>query len=367
MNKINIAMILNDFNLNGISMVVLNYCKHLNLKKFNITIITGTPAESSNLNECKKHGINVVILPSRKKNSFSFYKSLSKELSKKKYDIVHVHGNSAMITPELFIAYIKGIKIRIAHSHNSTCNHLQIHRILLPIFNKLYTHGFACSSLAGEWMFKKNKYYVIPNGFEVEKFKFDLPKRLNLRKELKLEDNYVVGHIGRFNEQKNHLYLLDIFKKVAVNNSNAVLLLVGNGPDYDKIKKVIEGHPYKDRIILYGETSHTEEIYNVMDVFVFPSKYEGLGIVLLEAQINGLTCITSDVVPKDVILSNEIKFLPLGEENIDKWAIEISGNINSFRNENKKLKHIELNKYDINSNAEYLSNLYSDFYDKKNN
>lgn len=363
MSKIKVAMIMNDFNLNGISMVVLNYCRHLNLNRFDMTILTGTPIASSNQEECDKLGIQVISLPSRKQSSTSFYKALMKEVSKNRFDIVHVHGNSATITIELLIALLKGVKVRIAHCHNSTCNNMRAHKMLLPLFRKVYTHGFACSSLAGRWLFGDKKYYVIPNGFEVERFRFNPDMRSKIRKELGIEDKFVIGHIGRFNDQKNHPFLLNIFEKTAEKNSNAYLVLVGNGPDFEKVKKRIESHPYKERIILYGETAHTEEVYAAMDVFVFPSKYEGLGIVLLEAQISGLPCITSDVVPHDVVISENIEFLPLGNESVSLWSDAIlkhdnaiCGRENHF-NENKN----RIEKYDIQKNAEYLSGLYNDF------
>lgn len=367
MSKIKIAMIINDFNLNGISMVVLNYCMHMDLSRFDITILTGVPVASSNYRECRKLGIKVISLPSRKKNSISFYKALFKTLSKNKFDIVHVHGNSAMITIELIIAFLNNIKVRIAHCHNSTCSNMKMHKILLPVFNKVYTHGFACSSLAGKWLFGERKYYVIPNGFEVEKFQFNADMRKKVRKELNVEDKFLIGHIGRFNDQKNHPFLLKVFHRIAKKNPDAVLVLVGGGPDFEKIREIVNNHPYKDRIILYGETEHTEELYNAMDIFVFPSKYEGLGIVLLEAQISGLPCIASDVIPHDVVISDNIEFLPLGNENISLWSnfvLKYCGRVYDRKELFNKNKHL-IERYDIVKNAEYLSNLYVEFFKRK--
>ncbi len=356
-------MIINDFNLNGISMVVLNYCRYIDLKQFEMTILTGTPIAPSNQEACDELGIQVISLPSRKQSSLSFYKALLKALSKNKFDIVHVHGNSATITIELMIAFLKKVKVRIAHSHNSTCSNMRIHKMLLPLFRRVYTHGFACSSLAGSWLFGNEKFYILPNGFEVKQFQFDPELRKKIRKELGVEDKFLIGHIGRFNDQKNHPFLLEIFKEIGQKIPNAVLLLIGNGPDFEIIKKLVENHPYKERIILYGETTHTEEMYAAMDIFVFPSKFEGLGIVLLEAQINGLTCITSDVVPRDTVISDRINFLPLGNDNISLWTKTI---INYTDDIFDRKKSFEENKkrietFDIRKNAKYLGDLYCEF------
>ena len=356
-------MIVNDFNMNGISMVVLNYCRHIDKDKFNITIITGSPVAQSNIDECTRLGIEVKILPSRKANSIKFYLDLFKEVSRKKYDIVHVHGNSAMITPELFISFIKGVKVRIAHSHSTTCDHIRIHKLLLPFFNIFYNHGFACSSFAGNWLFKNGRFDVIPNGFDVEKFRFNSEIRTETRKRLGIEDKFIIGHVGRFNKPKNHLFLLEIFEKIAVQNENAVLLLVGNGPDYDKIKKMIDIHPFKERIILYGETSKTEEVYNAMDIFVFPSKHEGLGIVLLEAHICGLPCVTSDVVPPEAIISQNTASLSI-DDSLDEWSKKILSMCENNRNEVYNRDYDGIQKYDIIKNVKDLERIYTQLYSK---
>lgn len=359
---ISIAMVINDFNINGISTVVLNYCRHIDKNKFSVTIITGSPADDRNIEECKKIGVNIKILPSRKKKSLAFYIALFKEISKKKYDIVHVHGNSAMITPDLLIAWIKGIKKRIAHSHNSTCSNMKGHNFFYPLFQKMYTHGFACSSLAGNWLFENKDFYVIPNGFDVKKFKFNEDSRIKIRNELGLDTQIVIGHIGRFNSQKNHEFLLKIFENIASINDDMVLLLVGDGPDFNKIMSIIKTHKYKERIIVYGETNKTEDVYSAMDLFLFPSKHEGLGIVALEAQISGLPCIVSDVLPKEVIIGNNIVFKNLSD-TIEEWSNLVFDKLNSIlpdRTEYFENNYADISKYDILDDVKLLEKLYND-------
>lgn len=350
-------MIANDLNINGISTVIANYCMNMNLEKFDITVVAGAPIDESYKQKFDKLGIHYVELPARKTSSKAFYKALFKEFRKNKYDISHIHGNSATITVELLLAFLSGIKVRVAHCHNSTCDNKKIHKIMLPLFKMLYTHGFACSDLAGKWLFGKKDYKVLPNGFYTERFRFDENVRNQERNRLNLDGKYVIGHIGRFNNQKNHPFLLEIFKEIGKEREDAVLLLVGNGPNYDKVMQIIDSHPYKDRIVLYGETSEAEKAYSVMDVFAFPSKYEGLGIVLLEAQINGLKCVSSDVVPQEAVLGDNMVLLSL-DDDINKWKDEMLNqnkfNRNDFYNQNEE----KILKYDINKNAKELENYY---------
>lgn len=357
MDKIRVAMIANYLVKNGISNVIMNYCINMDKSKIDITIIVGTPVDPFYKKLCEENNISVVELPSRKGDTMAYYMALFKILSYKRYDIVHVHGNSATITVELLIAKLKGIKGRVAHCHNSTCSNIKIHKMLLPVFNRLYTHGFACSSLAGDWLFGRGKYDILPNGFTTEKFVFNPVKRIEMRKQLGLDDKFVIGTVARFNDQKNHPYLLKIFEAVAREKEDAYLVLVGAGPNLERIKKMIAIHPYKDRIIYYGETNHVEWLYNAFDVFVLPTKFEGLGIVFIEAQINGLPVITSNMVPPEVNIGNRTRFLPL-DEDINRWKDAILNvefiDRGSFAKEHEK----EIDVYEIHSNANRLLECY---------
>lgn len=309
-NRIKIAMLVNKFDINGISVVIMNYCKALDKCKYDLTIIAGIPIAEQYIIEAKKAGIKMISLPSRRNDPIKHYLTLFKVLNNEKYDIVHDHGNSSMMAVELTLAKIAGIKARIAHSHNSVCPNMKLHKILNPYFKKTYTKALACGTLAGEWLFGKNQFEVLPNGFDTYKFVFNEKDRVRIRKELHIENAFVIGHVGRFNKQKNQAYLIEIFEQVAKVRSDAVLLLIGTGPDFDKIKGIVDNSSYKNLIILYGVTEETRAMYSAMDAFALPSKYEGLPVVLLEAQITGLPCIVSDRVTKKLI-SVEFNGYPL--------------------------------------------------------
>ncbi len=358
-NRIEVVHITKNLLSNGITNVVMNYTCHVDKNAISSTIISGTPIIDSCKKQCCSHGIDLKEVPSKKKSSILYYLNIWKILKSKKYDIIHIHGNSATISLELILAMLAGIKVRIAHCHNSTCNHTRIHKLMSPLFYCLYTKGYACSDIAGRWLFGSNPYTVIPNGFEIKKFVFDSAKRDEIRQRLNLQGKYVIGNVARFNNQKNHAYLLKIFEKIGALNPDAVLLLVGVGPLLEQIKKDVEKHPFKERILFYGETNHVEHVYNAMDVFVLPSKYEGLGIVFIEAQINGLRCITSDRVPEEVNIMNQTVFLPL-ENNDNAWVDEILKNPVYERMEASRLSYDEAKEYDIEKNALKLKKDYQE-------
>ena len=366
--KIKVVHVVKDLKVNGISTVVMNYVKNIDKTKYEITIIAGTPVADKNRKECIDNNIKLIETPSKTvEGPLKCYKELYKALKKDKYDIIHIHGNSRTITIELFIAKLCGIKNRIAHCHNTQCNNKLISNLLTIPFKLLYNCGLACSDEAGKWMFGKSQFTVLNNGFEIEKFIFNENKRKEIRRKLGLDDKKIIGHVGLFNDQKNHKFILDVFEKVEEQDDDVVLLLVGTGPKFDEINKRINNSSYKDKVICYGVSNNVSELYDAMDLFFFPSKYEGLGIVLLEAQIKGLPCITSDVVPRQVALNDKsINFLSLdADKNI--WVKEILEKINNKTDRKefyrKNIKKIE--KYDINNCINELEKIYTNLINKR--
>ena len=358
MKKIKIAMIAANLELNGISSVIMNYCKNIDLDKFEITIFAGKGINENYKKECDRIGIQIVELPIKKKNKIIYYWNLLKNMKSNYFDIIHAHGNSATMFFELFIGYMRGIETRIAHSHNTVSENMKLHKMLFPFFKKISTKFFACGKLAGDWIFGKDNYIIIQNGISVEKFKFDSNIRDIIRDELCIKNNEILlGHVGRINKQKNQEFLLEIFERIAEKNENIKLLIIGTGPDYEKIKNKVSSSKFKNRIILYGESDCPEKFYMAMDMFVFPSKYEGMPVTLLEAQISGLQCIVSDVITSEVILSSRVKKVVLGE-NTNEWEECINKfekvDRNSFYDNNKKT----IDKFEIKNCVKLLEQNY---------
>ena len=238
---------------------------------------------------------------------------------------------------------------------------MKVHKLLNPYFRTVYTKALACGQLAGDWLFGENNFEVLPNGFHTDDFVFSKKNRDVIRNELGLENQLIIGHIGRINEQKNQEYLLDVFKEVAAIRDDAILLIVGTGPDEEKIKTCIKEHPYKNRIIPYGETDNPTALYSAMDIFAFPSRYEGLPVVLLEAQISGLPCVVSDKITREVDLGDLIW------ESIDDTPKQWAKAILSVEYRSKKERiiyrenHLEaIQNYDIAQSVKQLDKIYTD-------
>ncbi|MCC8068149.1 MAG: glycosyltransferase [Ruminococcus sp.] len=357
---ISIAMIVSSLSINGISEVVMTYGRYLVRDGFKVTIFAGEPVNDKYIEECKNINISIIRLPARKPTTVQYYMKMAKLLNKKDFDIVHVHGNSSIISVDLFIAAIKGVKIRIAHCHNSECTNATVHKLLLPIFNRLYTRGLACSQKAGKWLFGNRPYQVVLNSFDPNRFRYDDAERKKSRNELGLTDEKIIGHIGRINSQKNQEYLVKVLKEICKYRDDVRLLLVGVGPDYDQFRERAAQSEFKDKILFYGETPTPEKLYSVFDVFAFPSKYEGFGMVMTEAQACGLPCVASTAVPEDVVISDQVVFLPIGEEDIKSWAKAIL----SFFDDEKpdRMGHCnpdKVRKFDIEENIKILEECYA--------
>lgn len=203
---------------------------------------------------------------------------------------------------------------------------------------------------------------MIPNGFNINKFKFDKKIRKLMRAKLGIQNGIeVIGHIGRFNFQKNHNFILKIFESYLKINPNSILLLIGNGPDFDKVKVKIENSKLKNKIILYGETNNANQMYMAMDKFIFPSRFEGLPVTLLEAQITGLPAVISSVITDEVVLSNNVQFETL-ESSPEKWARDLWTLPKIDRDEFFNSHLLKFKPYEITSSVQKLSRVYDEAY-----
>ena len=364
---IRVAQVIGKWLGGGVESVIMNYYRYIDKNKIQFDFICDSDSKNIPYTEIEKLGGKVIIVSPYKK-IFKYEKELTKVFKQNKYDIVHSNINSLSILP-LRCAKKAGIKIRIAHSH-STSNKKEwkrniIKNILRP-FSKVYaTHYFACSELAGKWLFgnktfNAGKIKVVKNAIELEKFKFNENIRNEKRQELNIDkDTIVIGNVGRFVDQKNHKFLIKIFKQYNMKNNNSVLLLVGQGPLEDKIKDQVKNLNLSNKVIFLGQRTDVNDLYQAMDIFILPSLYEGLGMVLIEAQVAGLPCIASVEVPNEASISKLISYKKL--DNIDIWCNEIENCIKKIRL-NQNINNFE---YDINIECKKLEKLYADLYNGK--
>ena len=197
---------------------------------------------------------------------------------------------------------------------------------------------------------------VLYNGFDVDHFRFDADGRAAVRKQYGLEESFVVGHVGRFEEQKNHRQLIEQFAAICARRPDAMLLCVGRGSLMDEIRAKSETLGISDRVIFAGAQKDTPAYYSAMDVFLFPSLYEGLGSVLIEAQANGLSVITTQtVVPQDIDVTGRAAFVPL-EAPAETWA-EAVLSAPARETDGRSAETVKA-LYDIQSVAQTLCKLY---------
>lgn len=303
-------------------------------------------------------------------------KSIVKFKSKiKKYNkyIIHINIYNAVGLIYAYIASKSGFNKIIIHAHNNGIDiqndKFYIKRIVNYIFKKIFTkkgyYYIACSDEAADFCYNtkkiNNNYYIMKNGIYAKKFIYNIDLRKKIRKQLKIDDNIVLyGHVGRFVYQKNHEFLLKTFKKINEKNKNSKLLLIGNGPLYENMINLSKKLNIYDNVIFLGNSSKVNEYMQAMDIFLFPSCYEGLGIALVEAQASGLKCIASKNIPKLVKCTDNILFLDLNE---DMWCDESIKAVNYIRK--NLFEKIKKSGFDIGDSVLMLEKKYEVIFNDK--
>lgn len=349
----------------GVEAVIMNYYRNMNKNKIQFDFVVHNDADENYIKEILSMGAKVYKVTPYNQNVFKFMYEIYHIIKSNQYQIVHSNMN-ALSGFALLPAYLAGVKVRILHNHTTDSKEEKlrslIKRVLRP-FAKLFANQYwACSKLAAEWMYGKNavingKVTIINNAIDLEKFKFNKEKRERLRKKLGLENCFAIGHVGRFMKQKNHEFLIDIFNEVLKQKENARLLLIGDGKLKPKIEEKVKNLGIERAVTFLGNRNDVQDLYNAMDVFVFPSFYEGLGMVVIEAQVNGLSVLTSDAVPKEAKVTNSIKFLNLQQPKI-KWCDAI---LHAERNKVVDKENSLLKNFDIKNESRKLEELYLDF------
>lgn len=350
----------------GMESFIMNYFRNIDRNKIIFDFITHDISDNSYEKEIIELGGQIYKLPPFSFGTLKNIRSLYKEiLIKNKYKIVHCNmANAAFIY--LKIAEDLKVPVRILHSHQDkaadTFSHV-LRNIPLIVLGKKYANvNLACSKQAGDYLFKDKKYYIVNNAIDYDKYKYNEEIRSKVRKELKLENSFVIGNTGRLCLQKNQSFLIEVFSAIVNIKNNAVLMIVGEGEKHAELRELTESKGISDKVLFLGSRNDIDELLQAMDVFVFPSIYEGLGISLLEAQAASLKAFCSDTIPKAANISNELIYISL-EKSYEEWAKII------LTNSDKILRStdLSLNKdYDIKSEAIKLSELYSEVLNREN-
>lgn len=342
----------------GISTFMMNVYEKMNSEKIQIDFLVHTLSKGVRDEDILNLGGKIFRVPARGKNPLQNYRQIKQIMLNGKYDIVHAHadaGNSTILS----IAKKCNIPIRISHCHNTNyTNKSLLKRFLNDRLKKRIpryaTHLWACSEKAGEWLYGNHSFEVIPNAIDVQKFTYSPQLSKDLRKELNLENKFVIGHVGRFDYQKNHDFLLKVFVEVVNEREDVHLVLIGKGELEEVIKKQADQLGILDKISFLGESSNVNKLINVFDVGVFPSLFEGLGIVVIEMQANGLSVICSREIPTAVKFSKNIQFLGL-EESKEHWSQAI---LNAGKRNNEAVEKIIAAGYNLSDMVNKLTETY---------
>lgn len=361
-NPIRILNIVPNMRAAGIETFIMNVYRNIDRNKVQFDFLVHNKRREFFDDEIERLGGRIYRLSYKDdKNLFKYIKALNNFFkTHKEYKIVHGHMQS-MMPLYLMIAKKNKIPVRIAHSHNGNFEKT-LKGFILHIFSRFSkyfsTENLACSEIAGKYLFGNKKFEVIYNGIDIDKFKFDENIRNKKRKELNISDDmFVIGHIGRFELQKNHEFILKIFENFVNDNPNSCLVLIGEGRLEKKIKENAEKFYFKEKIKFLGVRNDINELYNVMDVFILPSLYEGLPVVGIEAQNNGVPCLFSNTITNELKINNNVKFLNLSKP--EEWIKELKLIRNDY-NTNRNI--INKNKFDIKIISNKIQNSYLNFY-----
>ena len=347
----------------GLETMLMNYYRHIDYSKVQFDFLTHREFDGDYDKEIKELGGNVYHLSNLNPLSIDYKTSLNDFFENHpEYKIVHSHLDCMAGIP-LKYAKLNNVPIRIAHAHNS--NQTKDLKYPLKLFykrniKKNANYLFACGDEAGKWMFNTDNFKVLNNAIDAKDYAFNMNIRNDKRKEFGIsDDSILVGHVGRFFPQKNHEFLIDIFNQFHKDYPNSYLMLVGEGELKTSIQDKVKILGLEDYVIFTGLRSDVNELLQAMDVFLFPSLYEGLPVSIIEAQASGLPCLISDKVPIECKKTDLVYQLNL-EDSVNIWSDKVYEL--SLITRRDTYEEIKESGFDIVENAKWLENFYIDLY-----
>ncbi|GIO19642.1 putative glycosyltransferase EpsF [Oceanobacillus oncorhynchi subsp. incaldanensis] len=350
----------------GAETMVMNLYRNIDKTKVQFDFIIHTKDECDYSQEIRDLGGNIYnISRYNGKNHLKYKKEWIEFFEQhREYKVVHAHMRS---TASIFIKIAKKYNITtIAHSHNTSSGKgisAFYKNLLQRNLKSLPDYKFACSLSAGSWLFgekaiKKDNFYIVPNSIDMDKFEFNIENRKERRKKLSLdEESIIVGTVGRLTEQKNPFFILQVMKYISNYNKNIKFLWIGTGELHKSINEKINELKLQDNIILLGSTPKVEDYLQAMDIFLLPSLWEGLGIVVIEAQASGLPCIVSENIPQEAIISDLVEQVELSK-GFKQWGKEILNIAQGLNEHSRKQNKIDKELYDVNKTSKWIENFY---------
>lgn len=361
MKPIRILHVVTSMNLGGIEVLLMTLYRNIDRNKIQFDFLVHRKEKGFFDDEIIALGGKIHrVQPLKPIKVHSYYRELSIFFRENNgYSIIHSHlnANSSLV---LWAAKKNKIKNRIAHSHTNQASGTKYYlkNILKNYINQVSTARFACSEKAGTWLFKNASFEVFNNSIDSKRFRFDLDKRERIRKELKIADKAIlIGNIAGFTKPKNHLFMIDVFYQYLKLKPDSKMLLIGNGSMFQLVKEKVDYLGLSENIIFTGAIVNANVYLNAMDLFLFPSLFEGLGIVAVEAQCNGLPVLMTDTLPQDVEITDLITRLSLRTSE-KEWAEMIRVIVDKKNNRAGYEKQIIDMGYDIHENVKLLTEYY---------
>lgn len=361
MKPVRVLQVVVNMNSGGIENMLMNLYRSIDKTQIQFDFLVHTTEKSFFDNEIEELGGKIHrIIPLRLNNLFKYKSALNQFFKEQDYQIVHSHI-SVWSYFVLSAAKKNLIPVRIAHSHeshDSIWDH-RLYRIplifsLKKVINNSVTHRFACAKDAGNWLFGNQKFTVLNNAIETNKFIFNSDFANQKKVQLNLSGKLIFGNVGRFNTQKNHIFLIDVFKELLRKMPDAYLLLVGEGNLRKEIEAKVNSYNIKDSVSFLGLRDDVNELLQVMDYNLMPSLFEGLPVSLIEAQASGVRIFASDKISKEADITGLIDFLSIDDPMI--WVNHIVNNLD-YKREDTSGEIIRAG-YDVKENSEYLTSFY---------
>lgn len=349
----------------GIETMLMNYYRHMDRNKIQFDFLCNKTKPGAYDDEIKKMGGKIYHTPGLNPAIYPKYLKYMKNLFKEnpEYRILEAH-NGALGVYALYAAKKNDIPVRIFHAHGASIT--KDWKLPIKLFCKSrlkanINYNFTCGVAAAECYFGKQSvengdYEFIPNAIEVQRFIFNKNVRESLREKYNLQHKHVIGHVGRFMTQKNHTFLLDVFKKLAEQDSQAYLVLLGDGELMESIKGKVNDLNLTNRVLFVGNVGNVNEWYSAFDAFVLPSIWEGLPVVGIEAQASDLPCIFSDGVTREIGLTDKVQFVSL-KASTSEW-VQAFQNALKIKERRDNTTLIREKNYDIETEAIKLQNRY---------
>ncbi len=365
-------------NRGGAETMVMNYYRKIDKSKVQFDFLVHRQERGAYDDEIEAMGGRIYRMCPIYPQNFGKYKKMLKSFfdEHSEYKILHSHM-SELGCYAFMEAHKRGIKVKICHAHNapvkSGMNLKEKGQLLFRDYfkKKMLPYSdflFVCGEEAGNWLYgpkNKERFIMMNNAVDAQKFRFNPTSRQETRNELGLDDDFVLLNVGRFNPQKNHSFIIDIFSELNKKHPKSKLLLAGNGELENEIKSKVKSLGLDDKVIFLGLRDDIHKILSASDVFLFPSLYEGLPVTMVEAQSSGIRCFISDAIPSQCILSDDVTVMSLNN-SAAQWADEIltfSGGYNRL----DRYEHIANKNFDISSNAKWLEEFYISQYQKNYN